>query len=215
MSYDQGNDENPEESNEEEASSLLPRPSPNGEQHHNTKSNIGRPRAPVIERRQSSLSIPPPNGLPRKPRTPNRVRFEVEEHTHRESASSSHTTESDEEDYFLQNTSTERRGDNAQRAPLLTGIEAPSVTVASTDFDLDAEHLLENSRPKSGMRSAFMNMANSIMYVDWTIRLIVTNSKLSGANSFQATVEHCYGRSGLVAISVGARKTRTYVFLGG
>jgi sodium-coupled neutral amino acid transporter 11 len=38
--------------------------------------------------------------------------------------------------------------------------------------------------------------------VDWTIRLIVTNSKLSGTNSFQATVEHCYGKSGLVAISI-------------
>jgi len=31
----------------------------------------------------------------------------------------------------------------------------------------------------------------------------VTNSKLSGANSFQATVEHCFGKSGLIAISVG------------
>ncbi|KAH0148438.1 amino acid transporter, partial [Aureobasidium melanogenum] len=38
--------------------------------------------------------------------------------------------------------------------------------------------------------------------VDWTIRLIVTNSKLSGTNSFQATVEHCFGKSGLVAISI-------------
>jgi hypothetical protein len=38
--------------------------------------------------------------------------------------------------------------------------------------------------------------------VDWTIRLIVVNSKLSGANSFQATMEHCFGKSGLVAISV-------------
>lgn len=38
--------------------------------------------------------------------------------------------------------------------------------------------------------------------VDWTIRLIVINSKLSGANSFQATVEHCFGKAGLVAISV-------------
>lgn len=51
--------------------------------------------------------------------------------------------------------------------------------------------------------------------VDWTIRLIVTNSKLSGANSFQATVEHCYGRSGLVAISVGAHDTCAYIFQGG
>lgn len=38
--------------------------------------------------------------------------------------------------------------------------------------------------------------------VDWTIRLIVVNSKLSGASSFQTTVEHCFGKSGLIAISV-------------
>ena len=28
------------------------------------------------------------------------------------------------------------------------------------------------------------------------------NSKLSGSNSFQGTVEHCFGRTGLIAISV-------------
>ena len=49
-----------------------------------------------------------------------------------------------------------------QRLPLLTGIEAPSVTVAGWDDDFEAEHL-EGARPKSGMKSAFMNMANSIM----------------------------------------------------
>jgi hypothetical protein len=38
--------------------------------------------------------------------------------------------------------------------------------------------------------------------VDWTIRLIVINSKLSGTDSFQATVQHCFGRSGLIAISL-------------
>jgi sodium-coupled neutral amino acid transporter 11 len=38
--------------------------------------------------------------------------------------------------------------------------------------------------------------------VDWTIRLIVINSKLSGADSFQATMEKCFGKSGLVAISL-------------
>lgn len=38
--------------------------------------------------------------------------------------------------------------------------------------------------------------------VDWTIQLIVINSKLSGANSFQATTEYCFGKSGLIAISV-------------
>jgi sodium-coupled neutral amino acid transporter 11 len=38
--------------------------------------------------------------------------------------------------------------------------------------------------------------------IDWTIRLIVINSKLSGTDSFQATVQYCFGRSGLVAISL-------------
>jgi sodium-coupled neutral amino acid transporter 11 len=61
----------------------------------------------------------------------------------------------DEEDYM--NGSPGGRG---QRVPLLTGIEAPSVTIAS---QFNPEDLLENARPKSGMSSAFMNMANSIM----------------------------------------------------
>jgi sodium-coupled neutral amino acid transporter 11 len=118
--------------------------------------------------------------------------------------------------------------ESVQRLPLLTGIEAPSVTVATEDFN--PEDHLESARPRSGMRSAFMNMANSIIgagiigqpyafrnaglvtgtvllvgltiTVDWTIRLIVINSKLSGTDSFQATVEHCFGKSGLVAISL-------------
>jgi sodium-coupled neutral amino acid transporter 11 len=38
--------------------------------------------------------------------------------------------------------------------------------------------------------------------VDWTICLIVINSKLSGTSSFQGTVEYCFGRAGLIAISV-------------
>jgi sodium-coupled neutral amino acid transporter 11 len=156
--------------------------------------------------------------------------------------------ELDGEDYMDSNENSESGGrERVQRLPLLTGIEAPSVTLATEDFDPE-EHL-ESSRPRSGMRSAFMNMANSIMcvyapllscifnamlianrgagiigqpyafrnaglisgtvllvgltiIVDWTIRLIVINSKLSGANSFQATVEHCFGKSGLVAISL-------------
>lgn len=83
---------------------------------------------------------------------------------------------------------------------------------------------------KSGLWDAFFNMANSIIgagiigqpyafkqaglltgilllvgltvLVDWTIRLIVLNSKLSGTNSFQATMEHCFGKLGLIAISL-------------
>lgn len=91
-------------------------------------------------------------------------------------------------------------------------------------------HETELHRPKSSLPSAFMNMANSIIgagiigqpyalrqaglttglfllvaltiTVDWTIRLIVINSKLSGQQSFQGTVEFCFGKWGLVAISV-------------
>lgn len=50
--------------------------------------------------------------------------------------------------------------ERVQRLPLLTGIEAPSVTVAS---DFDPEDHLESAKPRSNMRSSFMNMANSIM----------------------------------------------------
>ncbi|KAK4194761.1 transmembrane amino acid transporter protein-domain-containing protein [Triangularia verruculosa] len=96
--------------------------------------------------------------------------------------------------------------------------------------DVEDWHASERSRPKSNLSAAFMNMANSIIgagiigqpyafksagllsgtlllvvltvVVDWTIRLIVINSKLSGASSFQGTVEKCFGKSGLIAISV-------------
>ncbi|KAK7568695.1 amino acid transporter [Phyllosticta citricarpa] len=122
-----------------------------------------------------------------------------------------------------------RSGSGEQRLPLLTDVEAPSVTVAGGEGEVE-EALDGATRPKSGLKSAFMNMANSIIgagiigqpyafkqaglltgifllvaltiTVDWTIRLIVINSKLSGANSFQATVQHCFGSSGLIAISV-------------
>ncbi|KAK3903855.1 acid protease [Staphylotrichum tortipilum] len=114
-----------------------------------------------------------------------------------------------------------------QRIPLLTNLEAPAVTLSTTPDDHD---LAEFSRPRSSLPAAFMNMANSIIgagiigqpyalrqagllsgtillviltaIVDWTIRLIVVNSKLSGAGSFQGTVEKCFGKVGLVAVSV-------------
>ncbi|KAL7942089.1 transmembrane amino acid transporter domain-containing protein [Trichoderma barbatum] len=125
-------------------------------------------------------------------------------------------------------------GYDSHRVPLLTDLEAPSITVAR-EWDAgqdDEENAAEAElrRPKSGLKSAFMNMANSIIgagiigqpyamrqagllagtlllialtiVVDWTICLIVINSKLSGTSSFQGTVQHCFGRPGLIAISV-------------
>ena len=113
--------------------------------------------API--RQQSSLSQP---GTPRTPRT-NRVRFDIQETNHAPVAQT-HTpnNEEEEEDAWLEGEDYfgGRRSSTAQRAPLLTGIEAPSVTTA---LEINTNDLLENARPKSGLNSAFMNMANSII----------------------------------------------------
>ncbi|EGY15758.1 vacuolar amino acid transporter 2 [Verticillium dahliae VdLs.17] len=170
----------------------------------------------------------------KSPRTSNRVRFDLTPSIREAPApSSSHGASSfDMEEppgYFEQH----GHGDD-QHHPLLTDIEAPSVALANSPWaeDEDVHDWAEQQRqrPKSGLRMAFMNMANSIIgagiigqpyafkqagllagvvllvgltfVVDWTICLIVINSKLSGSDSFQGTVQHCFGRPGLIAISV-------------
>lgn len=171
------------------------------------------------------------NGQPRTPRTPNRVRFDLGDGTEEEPGRDSRDGRwLNEDDYLDNDTGHSARSSTGQLAPLLTGIEAPSVTLATADLEFAPEEHLESARPKSNMRNAFMNMANSIIgagiigqpyafrqagmlmgvillvgltcTVDWTIRLIVVNSKLSGADSFQSTVEFCFGRTGLIAISI-------------
>lgn len=165
----------------------------------------------------------------------NHVRFDIEEESEGDRRSNGHvpqledTSWLEEEDYTNADHGAPGRRSSDQAVPLLTNIEAPSVTLATTDDFFPEEHL-ENARPRSGMRMAFMNMANSIIgagiigqpyalrqggvtmgiilligltvTVDWTIRLIVINSKLSGADSFQATMQRCFGKSGLIAISL-------------
>lgn len=54
----------------------------------------------------------------------------------------------------------------------------------------------------AGLITGTVLLIGLTVIVDWTIRLIVINSKLSGTDSFQATVQHCFGKSGLVAISL-------------
>ncbi|KGQ12513.1 Vacuolar amino acid transporter 2 [Beauveria bassiana D1-5] len=87
------------------------------------------------------------------------------------------------------------------RMPLLTSLEAPSVALANDldDDNDDAGDVVARQlrRPKSGLQSAFMNMANSIIGAG-----IIGQPKLSGTSSFQGTVEHCFGRAGLIAISL-------------
>jgi len=131
---------------------------------------IARPLPPPIQppvRRQSSFARNRPNGTQR---TPNRVRFEEPErlaegeHDDQAKDGDDDWLDLEEEDYMNSNGDGRgARGGYGQRAPLLTGITAPSVTVASEEFDFNPEDLLESARPKSGMGSAFMNMANSIM----------------------------------------------------
>lgn len=184
-----------------------------------------------------STASPLPDGQRRTPRTQNRVRFDIEDESEDESRSrtpeghrdSEEVLWLDEEDYAGTDGGLPEQNHGGQRIPLLTNIEAPSVTLATSEEFFPEEHL-ENARPRSGMKMAFMNMANSIVgagivgqsyalrqsgmmmgiillvgltiTVDWTIRLIVVNSKLSGADSFQATMQHCFGKSGLIAISI-------------
>ncbi|ESZ97115.1 hypothetical protein SBOR_2473 [Sclerotinia borealis F-4128] len=164
------------------------------------------------------------------PRTPNRVRFDLPPSPNGERENRREVPFVDEEESPHAYPSSRTQS----FTPLLTGIEAPSVTVASSpwtdDEDVHTWAERERARPKSNLRNAFMNMANSIIgagiigqpyafrqaglltgivlligltvTVDWTIRLIVINSKLSGRDSFQGTVEFCFGKTGLIAISV-------------
>ena len=190
---------------------------------------VSRPGIKRPPKRQSSFAQPRPNGTPR---TQHRVRFDVAEPEYIGAQNGNVSNPRpdawlEDEDFMTEHG--ERRSSTGQRAPLLTDIEAPSITLAN-DIDTNPEDHLPSARPKSGIKSAFMNMANSIIgagiigqpyafrqaglltgifllialtiTVDWTIRLIVTNSKLSGADSFQATMEKCFGKSGLIAISV-------------
>ncbi|CAG7919342.1 unnamed protein product [Penicillium olsonii] len=186
-------------------------------------------------KRHSSISQPAPDGQRRTPRTMNRVRFDLEEDRESFERHSIDRALSPDDDLWVEAEDYElgTRGSgthhNGQSIPLLTNIEAPSVTLATSDDFFPEDHL-EDARPRSGMKMAFMNMANSIIgagiigqpyalrqagmtmgillltaltvTVDWTIRLIVINSKLSGADSFQATMQYCFGKSGLIAISI-------------
>ncbi|KAI8934061.1 hypothetical protein NX059_008826 [Plenodomus lindquistii] len=203
--------------------SPLPSPSPASSRTASASPTLPGSRPGGQIKRQSSFAQPRPDGTPR---TPNRVRFEEPRRSMNGTGGGGggDWVELDGDDYMDGHEGRER----VQRLPLLTGIEAPSVTVAEHAFH--PEDHLESARPRSSMRSAFMNMANSIIgagiigqpyafrnaglvtgtilligltiIVDWTIRLIVINSKLSGTDSFQATVQHCFGKSGLVAISL-------------
>lgn len=133
---------------------ILPRPTPTPSPgHSNSPDPI--PLSSLAPRRQSSFAQPRPDGAPR---TPNRVQFNdapvIRTLTPRNSTSWM------EEDDFQGRRDDSEEGEGVR---LLRDMEPGSVTVASADVGFSPEDLLESARPKSGMRSAFMNMANSIM----------------------------------------------------
>jgi sodium-coupled neutral amino acid transporter 11 len=55
---------------------------------------------------------------------------------------------------------------------------------------------------QAGLLSGTLLLVGLSVLIDWTICLIVINSKLSGTSNFQGTVEYCFGKPGLIAISV-------------
>ncbi|KAG9295463.1 hypothetical protein G9A89_013492 [Geosiphon pyriformis] len=55
---------------------------------------------------------------------------------------------------------------------------------------------------EAGIWMGIILLIGLTIVVDWTIRLLVFNSKLSGRNSYQDMMHHCFGKSGLIAISV-------------
>lgn len=230
MSRNEGHDPllaNPNGLDETESQSLL-YTSPDHEEH-DLVVHPGPTSPPPIS--PSALAPPAPEGQRRTPRTMNRVRFDLDEGSE-EGYSDRHDRVSEDSSWLEQEDYARADQDRSERSgsiPLLTDMEAPSVTLATSEDFFPEDHL-ENARPRSGMKMAFMNMANSIIgagiigqsyalrqsgmvmgiilltaltvAVDWTIRLIVINSKLSGADSFQATMQHCFGKSGLIAISI-------------
>ncbi|KAF9538657.1 hypothetical protein EC957_006362 [Mortierella hygrophila] len=49
---------------------------------------------------------------------------------------------------------------------------------------------------------SFLNMANSIIGADWTVGLLVHSGKLSGRTTYQDLLEFCFGKTGLIMISI-------------
>ncbi|KAK2063148.1 transmembrane amino acid transporter [Colletotrichum caudatum] len=237
---DSYNADAPSAPSQEDRSLLSDDPLVHDEPHNGSVAGTGGGGGYFVTKHATSLRSPG------TPRTPNRVRFNpipsiVEPPPPRASmtrsnGSARHSRDSfDVDDELFQHAPSGDDHDDHHRLPLLTDIEAPSVALANSPWGADGGDVhewaeQERARPKSGLRMAFMNMANSIIgagiigqpyafkqagllagtillvvltiVVDWTICLIVINSKLSGSNSFQGTVEHCFGKTGLIAISV-------------
>ncbi|CAI2180426.1 2973_t:CDS:2 [Funneliformis geosporum] len=107
--------------------------------------------------------------------------------------------------------------------------DSPTPGDSSSVLVLENGDILKMPKDGGSFFESFLNMANSIIgagiiglpfsfresgifagiilllgltyLVDWTIRLLVYNAKLSGRNSYQEVMQFCFGKSGLIIIS--------------
>ncbi|KAJ2736263.1 hypothetical protein H4S06_006665, partial [Coemansia sp. BCRC 34490] len=54
----------------------------------------------------------------------------------------------------------------------------------------------------AGLLAGVMLIAGVALLVDWTLRMLALNAKLSGRQTYQGLVEHCFGRWGLLSSSL-------------
>ncbi|KAF9360893.1 hypothetical protein BGX34_007450 [Mortierella sp. NVP85] len=66
------------------------------------------------------------------------------------------------------------------------------------------DETVEAKLPDHGgsLLSSFLNMANSIIGADWTVGLLVHSGKLSGRTTYQDLLMFCFGKAGLIMISL-------------
>lgn len=61
---------------------------------------------------------------------------------------------------------------------------------------------LPYSMRQSGFVAGVVLLVGLAMLTDWTIRLIILNSKLSGRTTYIEIMEHCFGKQGKAAVSL-------------
>lgn len=142
-------------------------------------------------RAQAPTPVPP---LQPVPRTPNRVRFALDETPGDEEergATGDRWAADDDDDHLGSDDEGEGDDSRGNRAPLL-------MTPGRTEFELEMS--LEESRPKSGMKMAFMNMANSIIgagIIGELLPLLCGISRGGGTDGRSAGQPYAFRQAGL------------------
>ncbi|EER43566.1 amino acid transporter [Histoplasma capsulatum H143] len=172
-------------------------------------------------KQQTSIYVPPSNGQPRTPRTPNRVRFDLgddtegeeeEEEEEEQNQPMGHPSSWLEEDHYLNANGSRRGRSSTGQLALYSPISKRQLYFSyvggflprGSSRSIIGAGIIGQPYAfrQAGLLVGIILLCGLTVVVDWTIRLIVINSKLSGADSFQTTVEFCFGKPGLIAISI-------------